>query len=183
MLAPQPEAPQPMDPADIGGGEIAAAGSLKGKAAPVFVLQTAQGQEVNLEKLAGQVVVLDFWATWCGPCRQALPFLHKVGRWAKDEQLPVKIYTVNVWEHGETPEEKLEAARDFWKSQKFTLPIAMDYTDETAKAYGVTGIPTSVIIRADGVVHEVHVGAGGNYEQLMKQSIEEAIKAVEADED
>ena len=183
MLIPQPEAPQPMDPADLGRGAIAAAGGLKGKAAPDFDLQTAQGQQVNLEKLAGQVVVLDFWATWCRPCRQALPLLHNVGRWAKDEQLPVKIYTVNVWERGDTPKEKLEAATTFWKSQGFSLPIAMDYSDATAKAYGVTSIPTTVIIRSDGVVHEVHVGAGGNYEQLMKHGITEAIKALEADDD
>ena len=181
MLMPQPQAPEPIDPADIGRGAIAA-GGLKGKAAPAFILQTAQGQEVNLEELAGQVVVLDFWATWCPPCVHALPLLHNVGRWAKDEQLPVKIYTVNVWERGDTPKEKLEAATTFWKSQGFTLPIAMDYTDKTATAYGVTGIPTTVIIRSDGIVHEVHVGAQ-NYEELIKHSITEAIKALEADED
>lgn len=183
MLMPQPPAPEPVDPADLARGAIAAAGGLEGKAAPAFDLQTAQGQQVNLEELAGQVVVLDFWATWCGPCRQALPLLHNVGRWAKDEQLPVKIYTVNVWERGDTPKEKLEAATAFWKKQGFTLPIAMDYTDKTAAAYGVTGIPTTVIIRSDGVVHEVHVGAGGNYEQMMKHGITEAIKALEADDD
>ena len=182
MLIPQPEAPQPIDPEDIAIGAIPAAG-LQGKPAPGFVLQTADGQEVDLEKLAGQVVVLDFWATWCGPCRQALPLLHNVGRWAKDEQLPVIIYTVNVWERGETPKEKLEAATTFWKSQRFTLPIAMDYTDATAAAYGVSGIPTTVIIRADGIVNEIHVGAGGNYEQMMKHGISEAIKAIENDED
>lgn len=181
MLLPPPPAPEPMDPA-IGGG-ARAVGGLEGKAAPAFDLQTADGQQVNLENLAGQVVVLDFWATWCGPCRQALPLLHKVGRWAKDEQLPVKIYTVNVWERVNTPKEKLEVATAFWKQQGFTLPIAMDYTDKTAAAYGVSGIPTTVIIRADGIVHEVHVGASPNYEEMMKHGITEAIKAIEADED
>lgn len=182
MLIPQPQAPEPINPEDIALGANPAGVELQGKPAPAFVLQTADGQEVNLEELEGQVVVLDFWATWCGPCRQALPLLHNVGRWAKDEQLPVKIYTVNVWERGETPKEKLESATTFWKAQGFTLPIAMDYTDATAAAYGVSGIPTTVIIRADGIVHEIHVGAGGNYEQMMKDGITQAIKAIEADE-
>ncbi len=183
MLMPQPPEPEPMDPADFGDVARGPAGGLEGKPAPAFDLQTINGQQVKLEDLKGQVVVLDFWATWCGPCVQALPLLHNVGRWAKDEQLPVKIYTVNVWERAETLKERSKIAADFWKQKGFTLPIAMDYTDKTAEAYGVTGIPTTVIIRADGVIHEIHVGAGGNYEQMMKHGITEAIKAVEADED
>ncbi|MEE9131326.1 MAG: TlpA disulfide reductase family protein [Phycisphaerales bacterium] len=179
LMPPPPEVP--VGPAGGGMG----GGPLIGKPAPAFVLETADGQVVDLEKLRGQVVVLDFWATWCGPCRVVLPLLHDVSRWTRQEQLPVKILAVNVWEirdpDGDTPEARREAASTFWKKQGFSVPIAMDYSDETAAAYGVSGIPTTVIIRADGVVHAYHVGGSSDYVATMKRDITAAIEALEGD--
>ncbi len=175
LLPPPP--PRAAVPAGAGGGD------LVGKPAPPFTLATADGKAIDLERLRGKVVVLDFWATWCGPCRRALPLLHDVASWAREEDLPVEIITVNVWESRDParndPDARLASVRAFWDKNGYTLPVAMDYTDETAAAYGVTGIPATFVLRADGIVHaQPHVDV-----ERMKQSITDAIEVLEAPAD
>jgi thiol-disulfide isomerase/thioredoxin len=154
-----------------------AGGDLVGRPAPDFVLATLDGKAVDLEDYRGRVVVLDFWATWCGPCRAALPALHEVAAWAKDAQLPVTVLTINVFERAENPDAVLKTVREFWQSAKHTLPVALDFTGQIAGAYGVNGIPASFIIRSDGVVHAQHVGAAPV--AVLKDEITEALKALE----
>jgi thiol-disulfide isomerase/thioredoxin len=182
LMAALPPAPQPREAGggEAGDGEV----TLEGKPAPVLVLATADGKAVDLADLKGKVVVLDFWATWCPPCRAALPMLHEVAKWATEEQLPVEVITVNVWEirnkENDSPDARLASVRKFWEERKFTLPIAMDYTDEVVRSYGVSGIPTTVVIRSDGTVFKVHVGGGGDYAETLKSDIKEALTAAEA---
>lgn len=172
------QAPVAVGPAD--------GAQLVGAEAPPFILATADGQAVDLEDLRGTVVVLDFWATWCPPCRVALPKLAEVAEWGSTEQLPLSVITVNVWEirdpQGDTPDARLEAVRAFMQQHRLMLPIGMDYTDEVAAAYGVQGIPTTVIIRADGIVHAVHSGADPEYVERLQREVTEAIEAIEAPE-
>jgi thiol-disulfide isomerase/thioredoxin len=182
-LAPKPK--QEPGRGDVLGGEEAAM-ALIGEPAPPVVLATADGNAVDLEDFRGQVVVLDFWASWCGPCMRALPVLHEVARWSKDQQLPVKVLTINVWEirdpASDNPDARLESAKKTWEKRGFTLPIAMDYTDEVAQAYRVRGIPTTVVIRSDGTVHAIPPFSQ-TYGDDLKLAIQDAIKAVEADDD
>lgn len=162
-------------------------GPILGKEAPPLVLATIDGGAIDLESLRGQVVVIDFWATWCQPCVAALPLLHDVARWASDQMLPVTVFTVNTFEipnvDQNTPDARLAQASEFWEEHRFSLRVAMDYTDEVAAAYGVGGIPTTIIIRSDGVVHSKHVGAGRTYVEDLKRDIVAAIEALEQKED
>ncbi len=171
--------PRPEPAAEQGG--IAEQNALVGKPAPPVTLARADGKAFDLADMHGRVVVLDFWASWCGPCMMGLPKVHEAAKWASDEQLPVMFMTVNVWEirgeAGNSPDARLASARKTWEAKGFTLPIAMDYSDQTAAAYGVQGIPTTVIVRSDGIVHAVHVGVT-DVEDL-KKDIQAAIKAVE----
>lgn len=181
-LQPPPPAPQPMDPAGAAAGP-GGGGDLAGEPAPEFTLATLDGDAVDLAELRGKIVVLDFWATWCPPCVKALPLLHEVARWARDEQLPVEVMTVNTYEgarlQNDTPDARLEAAENFWKQHAFTLPVLMDYTDETAASYGVSSIPTTVVIRADGVVHAVRTGFAREYAVQLQTDIRAAIDALD----
>jgi thiol-disulfide isomerase/thioredoxin len=155
-------------------------GGLVGEPAPAFVLVTMDGGAADLEAMRGRVVVLDFWATWCRPCKVAIPLLHEVARWALEQDMPVEILTVNIWERGE-PGERLETIKKFWKDNGYTLPVVMDYTSQTATDYKLTGIPATVVIRADGVIHAHHTGVMDDYAELVKGAITGAIEALEAD--
>ena len=182
LFALQPK-PEPVAPPAGPGIPGVPGGTLVGKPAPNFVLATAGGEAIDLADLEGKVVVLDFWATWCPPCRKALPKLHEVARWAREEALPVEILTINVWEArdpaNDTPDKRLEAVNAFWTKNGYTLPVAMDYTDATARAYGVRGIPATFVLRSDGVVHgQPHADV-----EMLKQSIRDAIEALEAPDD
>lgn len=158
-------------------------GPVVGRVAPPMLLATIDGDAIDIEELRGQVLVIDFWASWCGPCIAALPVLHDVDRWAQDELLPVKVFTVNTFEipnpRESTPDARLAQARAFWDEHRFRLPVAMDYTDEVAASYGVGGIPTTFVVRSDGVVHSKHVGAGASYGDDLKRDIQDAIAALE----
>jgi thiol-disulfide isomerase/thioredoxin len=177
----------PHVPQDAGGDVMAPGGRLVGQPAPPFVLTTADGKAVDLTDYQGQVIVLDFWATWCPPCRVGLPVLHEASKWAQQQGLPATIFTINTLElrdpGRDTPEARLAQVKKFWTAQKFFLPVLMDYSDQTSTAYGVNGIPTTVIIRSDGVVHAYHVGLPGGTDELLallKKDIQEAVAALEA---
>lgn len=141
------------------------ANALEGKPAPAFELEGLDGKAVKLEELKGSVVVLDFWATWCGPCRQGMPILDKVARDRKDTGL--KVYAVNLQEDKET----IEA---FVKESKLGLPVLLDLQGETGQAYGANAIPETVIIGKDGVVKKVMIGL--HPEAELAAAIDEALK-------
>jgi thiol-disulfide isomerase/thioredoxin/outer membrane lipoprotein-sorting protein len=148
-------------------GELAAdpVEQLVGKAAPTFQLELLDGGTLDLASHAGRdVVVLDFWATWCGPCIQALPKYIKVFDDLKGRN--VVFYAIDL---GET-NERVQAFLD--KKEWNTLKVAMDREGKVADLFFVTGIPQTVIIGKDGTVEAVHVGFGTG----MDKTIDEEVK-------
>src|SRR5690606_13067612 len=135
--------------AEMQGGE-AGPHPLLGKAAPSFALEDLDGRTVDLSKHLGQnVVVLDFWATWCPPCREGLPVVTKVTQRFKNQG--VVFYGVDLQENADT-------VREFLKTQNLDFPVLLDVDAEAAELYGVTAIPQTVLIGKDGSVQAVHVG-------------------------
>ena len=138
--------------------------------APPLTGSLLTGETVTLEKLKGKVVVLDFWATWCGPCMLAMPVLQKVHT-AYEQSSDVAIIAVNCWERTEGKELK-ERLRIFADTNGYTFPILLA-DDSFPRAYGVQGIPTQFFIDKKGILRISHVGfSGGGMEEEMKKSIE-----------
>jgi thiol-disulfide isomerase/thioredoxin len=146
-----------------GNGPIAA-----GSEAPDFTLKTPEGQEVSLKALRGKVVLLDFWATWCGPCRMAMPGVQKLHDKYKDK--PVAVFGVNCRERG-----KVDPA-DWMRKNGFTYPLLLN-GNEVASKYKVSGIPMFCLIGPDG---KVLMSAAG-FSQQMEQELDRKIEAALAD--
>lgn len=133
-------------------GRIASS-PLIGQAAPIFELQEIDGgRTIVSNQMRGAVVVVNFWATWCVPCRREAPVLEAFAqRWDGNGVRVVGIL------YGDTP----AAARSFRDEFDLTYPLVDDPTAATAVAYGVTGVPETFVIDADGVVVARVIGALG----------------------
>jgi peroxiredoxin len=123
-----------------------------GKPAPDFTLKSLDGTDVSLSSLKGKIVILDFWATWCGPCRQGLPVLMEVAKARANDN--VVLWAVDL-------DESKSKVQDFLKKKGWNLPVLLDAKGKVSQKYGVGGIPHTVIIGPDGVIHSVEIGFGG----------------------
>ncbi|MGF1573835.1 MAG: TlpA family protein disulfide reductase [Sumerlaeia bacterium] len=126
---------------------------LIGKPAPDFELTSIAGETVRLSELKGNVIILDFWATWCPPCIEALPKMQNIQTKYADK--PLKIITMNL-----DPEENLEKAVKPLLERKGidSLTVLIGNTDEPSSQYAVNQLPHVVLINADGIVERVFVG-------------------------
>lgn len=122
---------------------------LEGKTAPLFEAPMLDGETFKLEDHKGEVVVLDFWATWCKPCQITMPILIEGTSAFKDRG--VKFFGVNLRESG-------EKIRAFQRQRKLEFPVVLDKSGEIGTLYEVTGIPQTVIVDREGKVAAVHVG-------------------------
>jgi thiol-disulfide isomerase/thioredoxin len=135
--------------------------------APPFTLTTIDGQHVTMDNLTGKVVLIDFWATWCGPCREALPHIKRIAQ--KFEGQPLVVLSISL-------------DRDEAKWKEFVAKNGMtwlQYRDgyfegPIATLFGVKAIPATFSIDADGVLEDQHVG-DANIEGKLKKLIAQAV--------
>ena len=138
-------------------------GLAKGELAPDFTLTALRGEQVTLSELQGQVVLLVFWSTTCGPCRQEFPVLQELHENYADRGLAVLAVSVG---------EKESAVQSFVDENGYTLPILLDSRGEVRSAYGVRGIPTSYLVDGQGTVQHVQLGYGAGLEAELRAEIE-----------
>jgi len=117
--------------------------------APAFNLAARGGGNVSLAQYKGQVVMLNFWASWCGPCRQEMPLLENI--YKKYNKMGFTLIGVNV-----EPDSK--AADDWLKQTPVSFPIGYDKDSQVSKLYDVAGMPSTVIIDRKGNLRVLHRG-------------------------
>jgi thiol-disulfide isomerase/thioredoxin len=140
---------------------------MVGKPAPVFKAELLGGGELDLASLKGKnVVLLDFWATWCPPCRMSMPIVDRVARRYADKG--VLAYAVNLREDRKTIEE-------FLKSNPLDVKVPMDKDGKVAGQYGIEGIPFIVVIDKQGVVRAVYEGIGPSLEKDLARDLDKAV--------
>jgi thiol-disulfide isomerase/thioredoxin len=118
-------------------------------AAPDFQLSSRAGKPVSLAQFKGQVVMLNFWASWCGPCRQEMPLLESI--YKKYNRMGFTLLGVNV-------EPDSQAANEWLKQTPVSFPILYDKDSKVSKLYDVAGMPSTVIIDRSGKLRVLHRG-------------------------
>jgi thiol-disulfide isomerase/thioredoxin len=128
--------------------------------APAFDVATLDGGRATLEDFAGSVVVLDFWATWCGPCRRELPLVQKIHETFKGERLEVLAVSVDT---------DTSLVRPYVERNSLTLPVA--FGRQAGQAYGASSIPMLVLIDGRGQLRHVHRGYHPDLEEVLREEI------------
>ncbi|TWT56057.1 TlpA family protein disulfide reductase [Allorhodopirellula solitaria] len=159
------DAPEPIVPED-GAGGTAAMSPLVGTEAPDFSLDLLTGGTFTISAARGQVLVLDFWATWCGPCLQAMPVIEEaVSQFDADD---VRLVAVNLQETAEPIHEMLDRLQ-------ISPEVALDIDGVAAARYQADAIPQTVVIDREGKVTHVFVGGGPKLGEQLRAAISETL--------
>jgi peroxiredoxin len=121
-----------------------------GQPAPDFYFETPEGQSTSLSQLQGTPVLLNFWATWCGPCRYEMPFLQQIHQERPGDELA--LLAVNVGESS-------SQVGQFLDSTGFSFTVLLDKQAAVAQRYNVLGIPATFFIDKEGIIQNIQVGA------------------------
>ncbi|MCW8901039.1 MAG: TlpA family protein disulfide reductase [Gammaproteobacteria bacterium] len=144
----------------------AASQTISGKAAN-FTLKSRSGKNIKLSELRGEVVMLNFWASWCGPCRKEMPLLEKIHK--KYKRLGFTLLGVNV-------EQNSSAAKKYLKDVKVSFPVLFDSTNKTSKLYDVSAMPTTILIDRNGNKRFLHKGYKPGYENDYQKQIKKLLR-------
>ncbi|GKV64458.1 MULTISPECIES: redoxin domain-containing protein [unclassified Sporosarcina] len=136
-------------------------GIQRGQLAPDFELKTLEGKTVQLSDYRGQRVLLNFWATWCPPCRAEMPDMQKL---YTQSNLDVEILAVNLT----STENNEEVVAPFVDEYGLTFPVLMDRSSDVSNLYSVYAYPTTYMIESDGRIQFVALGAI-NYDLIVQE--------------
>ncbi|MCB9135272.1 MAG: redoxin domain-containing protein [Anaerolineales bacterium] len=139
--------------------------------APDFTLTTADGNTITLSELRGHPVIVNLWASWCGPCRAEMPALQRVHETYKDTGL--LLLAVNA-----TPQDSEAAALTFATELGLTFPILFDAAGEVSRLYELRALPSTYFIGPDGTIQEVVIG-GPMAEALLRTRVEQLLALVD----
>ncbi|MGH9426798.1 MAG: TlpA family protein disulfide reductase, partial [Terriglobia bacterium] len=119
-----------------------------GSEAADFQLKDLEGREIQLKGLRGNVVLLNFWATWCGPCRLEMPVVEKLHQQFHGKGL--RVFGVN--------DEDIDTIRDYVAEHEYSFPTLMDTNQQAMNLYRIRGIPTMVVIDREGKIAQYRLG-------------------------
>jgi thiol-disulfide isomerase/thioredoxin len=135
------------------------------KPAPLFTLKDLDGKKVSLKSLKGKTVILDFWATWCGPCKASFPAMQKAIEQYKNND-NVKFLFIDSWEN---VDDKRENAVEFLNETNYPFRVLLDEDNKVIEDYRVSGIPTKFVIDKEGNIRFMAVGFSGNTDELVDE--------------
>lgn len=140
----------------------------EGFTAPDFTLSLLEGGEISLSDLKGKVVLVNFWTSWCPPCRKEMPAIESVYRSYKD--IGLVVVGLNL-----TAQDSKEEAAAFAQEVGVTFPIALDLDNSVGSVYQVTALPTSFFVDREGMIRSVIVG-GPMSEAVIRSKVEELLR-------
>jgi thiol-disulfide isomerase/thioredoxin len=139
----------------------------EGKAAPAFTLKTLGGSVDSLAHYAGHPVLINFWATWCKPCRAEMPYI--IDAFHKHAQDGLSIITINLTDQEGSTKEVMKFVNEF----QLPSPVLLDQKGKVRKLYKLHAVPTSIFVGADGLVHSVNQGPIG--EEALRHQLSDIL--------
>lgn len=133
-----------------------ASSDLTGRPAPDFALKSSTGENLRLSEYRGDVVMINFWATWCGPCRQEMPLLDDL--YNRYQRVGFNLLGVNI-------DDDSSRAMDMIRELGVNFPVLFDARKEVSRMYDVDAMPVTVIVDREGTVRYVHQGYKPGYEE------------------
>lgn len=149
------------------GAGIGAATILPSTLAPDFTLRTMGGPNLRLQEQRGQVVMINFWATWCGPCRQEMPHLDQL--YDKYRSSGFVLLGVNV-------DDDARKATELATRLGLGFPVLLDTDKKVSRVYDLNAMPATLLIDRDGRVRYIHRGYRAGFERTYEQQIRELLK-------
>ena len=144
-----------------------ASSGLEGKAAPDFALKSSTGENLRLSEYRGDVVMINFWATWCGPCRQEMPLLDEL--YTRYERLGFNLLGVNI-------DDDSRLAMHMIEELGVSFPVLFDARNEVSRLYEVEAMPVTVLVDREGNVRYVHHGYKPGYEDKYLDQIRSLLR-------
>jgi peroxiredoxin len=144
-----------------------AASDLAGLPAPDFALKSSTGENLRLSEYRGDVVMINFWATWCGPCRQEMPLLDQL--YTRYERVGFSLLGVNI-------DDDSARAMDMIKELGVSFPVLFDARKEVSQLYNVDAMPVTILVDREGTVRHVHKGYKPGYEEMYLNQIRSLLR-------
>lgn len=144
-----------------------ASSSLEGQVAPDFVLRSASGENLRLSEYRGDVVMINFWATWCGPCRQEMPLLDEL--YERYQRVGFSLLGVNI-------DDDSRRAMKMVQELGVKFPVLFDENKDVSKLYKVDAMPVTILVDREGRVRHVHHGYKPGYEDKYLTEIRSLLR-------
>ncbi|RZV38423.1 MAG: TlpA family protein disulfide reductase [Chromatiales bacterium] len=144
-----------------------ASSGMEGQLAPDFALKSSTGENLRLSEFRGDVVMINFWATWCGPCRQEMPLLDEL--YSRYQRVGFSLLGVNI-------DDDSRRAMDMIEELGVNFPVLFDARKEVSKLYDVEAMPVTVIVDRTGTVRYIHHGYKPGYEDKYLDQIRSLLR-------